>query len=96
MTDTPSAAPQRLPEPGDHRAVAQWLARFEAAAAACASRREASELLLTSPVARAERLFTGEPLRQLRVTTFNLYLRFWGDALFDPPERLDPEENNPP
>lgn len=71
----PSGSP---PEPRKRETIREWLDRLEAAAAACASRREASELLLGWDIARAERRFCGEPQRRLHVVMLHLYSRFWG------------------
>lgn len=91
----PVAPSESQPEPQRRETIGEWLDRLEAAAAACASRREASALLLGWDVARAERCFCGEPLRRLHVVMLQLYSRFWGAERYAGRSHTDAEENNP-
>lgn len=92
--DTPPAAPQSPPERPRRPTTREWVDRFEADAAACTSRREASELLLRMDTNRAQRFFHGEALRRVHVAMLSLYDRFWGGDRTWAREPPDYEENN--
>lgn len=95
MPDTPLPAPESPPQPARRETVREWLDRFEAAAAGCASRREASKLLLAFDPSRAERHLGGGALERLHTIVRDLYSRFWGEEHLRGRDRTDAEENSP-